>query len=451
MAKNGINRIIRFFRNDLWALDPDAFRGLKRYGVKYLQIFALVMKDFWDDQCLLRAAALSFTSLLSLVPFCALMFALLKGLGVQNLLEPILLAQVAAGSEEVVSRIISYINNTNMTSLGAFGLVTLVVTAITLLGNIEEAFNGIWGVKETRTLQRKFSDYLSVVVSGPLLVVAATSITTSLQSQDLVKWLLGTSYAGDLLPLFFRLLTYVSIWIALVFLYIFIPNTTVRFRSALVGGVLAGTCWQLAQWGYLHFQVGVARYNAIYGTLAVLPVFMVWVYTSWLIVLAGVEVVYAHQNIRTFRREVRTPVLSHRLREFLALAVMEQVGGAFYYDRPPLSAEQLAEILDLPVRVVRELLLELLKWGFLVQTSQEPPCFLPARELEHIPVAELLTAVKSFGGDLPVSAPLAGNTRVGALLAKLEEATAAALAGMTVKDMVREQGGAPAARVDKGG
>src|SRR5690242_19207993 len=153
----------RIFSKNLWELEPDAFTGLKRFAVKYLQILAMVIKDFWDDKCLLRASALSFSTILSLVPFFALTFAILKGFGVHNMLEPFILGEVAAGSHEVVDKIITYINNTNMTTLGAAGLITLIITVISLLGNIEEASNAIWGVKETRPLNRLFSDYLSVL------------------------------------------------------------------------------------------------------------------------------------------------------------------------------------------------------------------------------------------------------------------------------------------------
>src|SRR5512136_3196428 len=266
----------------LWRLDPDDYTGPIRRLIRALQVITLVIRDFWYDQCLLHAAALTFTTILSLVPFFALTFALLKGFGVHNKVEPLILNKVAAGSQETVDKIITYINNTNMTSMGAIGLVALVLTVVSVLGNIEEAFNVIWGVKETRTFYRKFSDYLSVVITGPLLLLAAVSITTSLQSQWIVKWLVEKSYLGDALLSLFRLAPYVTIWLALVFLYIFIPNTRVNFRSALFGGVLAGTIWQLAQWGYIHFQVGVAKYNAVYGTLSLLPLLMVWIYTSWL-------------------------------------------------------------------------------------------------------------------------------------------------------------------------
>jgi membrane protein len=430
------SRLSRFFSTTLWELEPEAFTGLKRHAVKYLQILALVIRDFWDDQCLLRASALSFSTILSLVPFFALTFAVLKGFGVHNKLEPFILGEVAAGSHEVVDRIITYINNTNMTSLGAVGLITLIITVISLLGNIEEAFNAIWGVKETRSPYRLFSDYLSVLFTGPIFLLAAVSITTSLQSQTLVKWLVQTSYLGDALLFLFQLAPYLIIWIALVFLYTFIPNTRVRFKSALIGGILAGTLWELAQWGYIHFQVGVAKYNAIYGTLALLPIFMVWIYTSWLIVLLGVEVVYAHQNIRTFRREVRNPVISHGLKELLALAILQDIAEAFHFERHPWTPEQLAEDLDIPVRVVRELLSLLIETGFLTETAGENPAYLPARELDRIAVKDVLAALKTYGDGCKITRITGGELRLQEILARVEAGSAATLAGMTLKDLI---------------
>jgi membrane protein len=429
-------RLVLFFTKTLWELEPETYGDGRGRLVRYLQILALVVKDFWDDHCLLRASALSFSTILSLVPFFALTFAVLKGLGVQNRLEPLILDQVAAGSEEIVDRIVTYINNTNMTSLGAVGLVTLLVTVVSLLGNIEETFNVIWGVHETRSLYRKFSDYLSVVIVGPILLFAATSITTTLQSQSFIKWLIGTSYFGNLLLICFHLAPYVSMSLALTSLYIFIPNTRVRFKSALIGGLLAGTSWQLAQWVYIHFQVGVSRYNAIYGTLAVLPVFMVWLYTSWLIVLFGVEMVYAHQNIKTFRREVRCPHLSHGLKELLVLAILQKVGAAFVAGTPPWTDERLAEELGVSTRLVRDLLAELVTSGYLAKIAGEPPVHQPARALEQVPLSVLFTAIRTSESSCAVP-EFAGADALRSLLADLDSARDAALSGLTLNDLVR--------------
>src|SRR5512133_3827601 len=279
--------------------------------------------SFSQHQGPLRAAALTFYTLLSLVPLLAIAFSVLKGLGVQNSLEPVL-RQVAGDSQEAVSLIVGYVNNTNVKSLGVIGLVFLFVTAVSLLESIEESFNAICGVSENRSPQRRFSDYLSVIIVGPVMLLAATSITSGLQSKWLVRWIIERVYFGDKILLLFQMLPYVSIWITTIFLYMFIPNTKIRLASAILGGILAGTAWQITQWGYFHFQVGVANYNAIYGTLAALPVFLVWIYTSWLIVLFGLEVVCAHQH-RSFSLSGVLPTFWGRAaREELALALLVQ-------------------------------------------------------------------------------------------------------------------------------
>src|SRR5450631_3041724 len=242
--------------------DPKAWGGIKGRLFVILQTVYQIYASFSVHQGLLRAAALTYMTMLSLVPFLAIAFSVLKGFGAQNALEP-LLQQVAGDSQETISRLIRYVNNTNVKSLGAVGLVMLMLTVISLMGQIEESFNATWGVQENRSLHRRFSDYLSVVVVGPILLLAATSMTTSLQSQWMVQWLIEHTYLGDTILLLFRMVPYLFIWLAMTFLYIFMPNTRVRLVSAVLGGVLAGTAWQIAQWGYFHFQVGMANYNAI--------------------------------------------------------------------------------------------------------------------------------------------------------------------------------------------
>lgn len=270
---------------------PPAAQRLARFVLDLIESLS-------KHQVSLRAAALTYTTVLSLVPFLAIAFAVLKGFGVQNALEPVLLKVAGEASSEVVGRIIGYVNNTNVKSLGVIGLLTLLVAVVNLLTSIEEAFNAICGVSDTRSLQRRFSDYLSVVVVGPVLLIVAMSMTSSLQSQWLVQWLINHTWLGDAILLLFRLVPYLSVWIAMTFLYSYLPNAKVPLRSALLGGVVAGTIWQLTQWAYFHFQVGVANYNAIYGALAALPIFLVWIYTSWLIVLFGMELVRVHQEQR---------------------------------------------------------------------------------------------------------------------------------------------------------
>lgn len=416
-----------------WELDPDDYRGFSRLGLRLLQFLALVLRNFWLDNCLLRASALAFTTILSLVPFLALAFAILKGFEVQNQVQPLVLEQLSGGSQEVAERIIHYINNTNMRSLGVFGLLTLLVTVITLLDNVEDAFNEIWGVKETRSFRRKFSDYLSVLVSGPILIFTAISVTTFLESQSVFKELVKTSYLGDILLSLLQLLPFLVIWIALTFLYLFIPNTAVRFSSAVTGAVLAGTCWQLAQWGYIHFQVGVARYNAIYGAMAVLPIFMVWIYVCWLIVLLGVEIVHAHQNVNFIRREIRAGSINFRMRELLSLAILTDVVNAFEDGTEGWTAEKLGDDLGLSEKVLLDLLESLIAAGFLVATVGAPTVYRPARDPDMVMVTEVLAALKDYGGGWKPLRLTAGEAYLSGLLAGIDAVAAEKLSGMTLR------------------
>lgn len=432
-----------FFSKRLWELDPAAIGGVRGRWIHLLQFVSYACANFFANNSLLRATALSFTTLLSLVPLLALAFSVLKGLGAQNRLAPLLLSQFAAGSEVVVNRIITYIDRTNMSSVGAIGIAMLLYTSINMMGNIEEAFNTVWGVTETRSFYRKFSDYLSVLVSAPLLILAATSITTTLQSQWIIDWLLEYTYLGDLFLLLLGCIPYLIVWTALFLLYVFIPNTRVRYRSALLGAVLAGTLWQWAQWCYIHFQVGAGNYNAIYGTLAALPILMVWVYVSWSIVLFGMELVAAHQNRRTFRRDLRGGEISQSLKELVALAVLRHIAQAFHDGEPGWGEQHLATRLQMPVRIVRETLYHLTEAGFIVPAARGT--YYPARELDRTALAQVLLSLRSRGA----TCSIAGEEQAREVLETADQALRDALEGWTLRELATGEKMPPG--VDKGG
>ncbi len=413
---------------------PQDWRGLKGRLYSLLQFIYSISSNFTAHKGSMRAAALTYTTVLSLVPFLAIAFSVLKGLGAQNALEP-LLQQIAGDSEETISRLIAYVNNTNVKSMGAIGLVMLIVTVISLMGSIEEAFNAVWGVRETRSFQRRFSDYLSVVIVGPILLLAATSMTSSLQSQWLLLWLIQNTYLGDAILLIFRLLPYLSVWIAMVFLYIFIPNTRIRFASAVTGGVIAGTAWQMAQWGYFHFQVGVANYNAIYGTLAALPIFLVWIYTSWLIVLFGLEIVYAHQHRGHGLSGSSAFSLNATAREELALALLVQVSLNFQKGGTPPSAQNLADELNVPLLPLETVFGELEQLGYLVATSGNESGWLPARDPSEVQVCEVIGALR---GASPMQAATPVLQLAENVIHQGWEGSRACLEGVTLRDLLKK-------------
>lgn len=416
--------------------DPEAWLGMKGQLFVLLRAGYYIIASFFAHQGALRAAALTYTTMLSLVPFLAIAFAVLKGFGVQNALEPLLL-QFAGDSEETISKIIGYVNNTNVKTMGAVGLVILVLTVISLLSSIEKAFNTIFEVEENRSFQRRFSDYLSVVIVGPILILAATSMNTSLQSQWLVKWLIDNTYLGSTILLLFRMVPYLFIWLAMTFIYVFLPNTKVQLRSAVLGGVLAGTAWQIAQWGYFHFEVGMAKYNAIYGTLAAVPIFLVWVYTSWMIVLLGLEVVYAHQY-RTLRAGQRgTGKQAATTREVLALSTLLLLCRHFSSDAPPPEPLQLAEELGITLNEMEELLETLRDLHYAVKVSGDGSGWLPAHEPAAITIDRVLSALR--GGPPAAEEFAAACGPAIKLICRESDRRSKSLQGLTIHDLLLER------------
>ena len=387
---------------------------------------------------MLRASALTFTTLLSLVPLLALVFSVLKGFGVQNELEPLLLEQLAVGGGEAVTKIVEYINNTNVARLGTYGLVFLIATVLTLLSNIEESFNSVWGVKETRPMLRRFTDYFSVVTIGPLLVVVAISMTSTLKSQQLVITLTEYEYVGEVLLFMFEILPFVVMWLVFAGLYLFMPNVKVSPKAALVGGVFGGTLWQLSQWGYLSFQVGVARYNAIYGTMAALPILMVWIYLSWMIVLLGLEMTYATQNLTTIRQDLRGKRINFSSIEFIAVTVLLFVSRRFYTGKRALGQEELASQLDVPPRLLRTILEELSRLGFVVATTHENDAagYQPAKALEKIRMHDVIRGLAVDGSDYNRLRNNCERRVVAGLEETLLVAEREALNDMTLRDLV---------------
>jgi membrane protein len=266
-----------------------------RHALRRLRRFTIgAARRFYADGCLMHASALAYASLLSLVPFCALMFAVLKGLGVQRRLEPLLLSRLAL-EPDVVARIVGYIDRTNVGTLGALGAAALVLTVVSVLGSVEQSFNHIWRVRHGRTWWRKITDYLSTVLLTPLMLLAAVAMTSALQEEALLGVVLKTEYVGPLALELLRLAPVVINAVALLILYAIMPNRRPFVPGILLGAVAAGWAWQGVQWGYVTLQIGVARYNAIYGALSQLPVTLVWLYLSWSVVLAGAELAAAYE------------------------------------------------------------------------------------------------------------------------------------------------------------
>jgi membrane protein len=422
----------------LWEQNPAELTMLQRVFLRQVQTVALVLRDFVVNQCFLRASALTYYTMLSLVPLLALTFALLKAFGVQNLLQPLIVEKLNVGDGLVAETILSYINNTQVAQLGTFGLIFLIVAVVSLLTNVEKAFNHIWGVKAVRPLLRRFSDYLSVVLVAPVLIISAISMTSTLTNNNLVQKLVEMQLVGSLILLLFKVAPFLFMWLTFTGLYVFMSNTRVEWRAAFIGGVVGGTLWQFAQVGYVHFQVGVGRYNAIYGTMAALPIFMVWLYLSWVIVLFGLGVCYAKQNLRTSGRDLRGSEVSRNSFEQVALALLVTLSDRFLRGEPSLSNEQLAKLLFVPPRLCRNIIEVLQDIGFVAENcSLSGRCqYQLGRDAESLSLAEVVKQLRDHGEEALYLHPHPQTSIALATCRKLEDLVRVGLDGVTLKDLV---------------
>ncbi|MGW8322091.1 MAG: YihY/virulence factor BrkB family protein, partial [Thermodesulfobacteriota bacterium] len=320
--KSKVAGIVHFLTSGIWSIPAREMPIMRAFLIRQARIFLLALRGFNDDRCLLRASALTYYSLLSVVPLVAMAFGVSEGFGLEKRLEKHIL-QAMPNQQEVAARIIEYarsfLENTQGGIIAGVGVAVLFWAVVRLMGNIEKSFNDIWGIRKGRPLGRKFADYLSFMVIAPLLLVMAGSATVLITSEVKViteKMALLAS-AGPFVPGLLKLLPYGAVWILFTLLYILLPNTTVRFKSGLLGGILAGTMYQAVQWIYIQFQIGVSTYGAIYGSFAALPLFLVWLHTSWLVVLLGAEISFAEQNVDTYEFEPDCDKVSNHFKRIL--------------------------------------------------------------------------------------------------------------------------------------
>jgi len=442
MAQSTDSRILRVknsWHRLLWHQDPRQLNPVQAFLLRQLQTAALVIHDFLQDRCMMRASALTYSSLLAIVPLLALTFALLKAFGVQNSLEPLILEKLNVGSQEVVTSILSYVNNTQVGKLGVFGLLFLLVAVISLLSNIEDSFNHVWGVKGMRPLIRRFSDYLSVLMVGPVLMISAMSMTSSLTSNRLVQRLIDMEVVGNLILTLFKMGPYLLMWIAFAILYVFMSNTRVEWPAAIAGGMLGGTLWQLAQWSYVNFQVGVAKYNAIYGTMAALPIFMIWVYISWSIVLLGLEFTYARQNLQSGGRDLHGYEVSRNSYERVTLILLVFLASRFYHAKKPLGKERLALRLGIPPRLCGHILTELVGLGYVSEIcvrNTNLRRYQLGRAADSMTIVGILEDLRSKGEEVLHLSDLQEVGIASEVLAKFSCAGRENLAAMSLKTLV---------------
>jgi membrane protein len=433
--------LIRFIWND----DLRDLRGARRATVFILRVVHLLLKELIGGELNLRAMSLVYTTLLSIVPLLAVSFSVLKGFGFHQRLESylvnLILEPLGPSGAEVAETIVGFVENVKVGMLGSIGFALLFYTVIALVQKIEAAFNFVWQIDRLRSLSQRFSNYLSVITIGPALIFSAVGVTAAMLDTGFAQYLASVEPFGSIMLYAGKLLPYLLVCVAFTFIYILIPNTTVHFRAALVGGVLAGVLWKITGWGFTTFIASSAKYAAIYSSFAILILLLIWVYLSWLILLVGSQIAYFVQNPKYMTLHRVRFVLSNRLREYLALQIMYLVAYHHYHDKPAWSLEQLVAFLDLPDESVSRMLQVLVDAGYLAELQRDSgSVYLPLHAVGTTSVSELLAAVRKAGESRYLE--LHQMTTVSAVDKLLRTADAAMLSsvgGQTLRDLVEQQ------------
>ncbi|NHN36303.1 YihY family inner membrane protein [Pseudomaricurvus alcaniphilus] len=428
-------------QDQLWVQDLAGYSRGRRFLIHTLRLLYVVVRELSVGQLTLRAMSLVYTTLISLVPLLAVSFSVLKAFKVQDRVEPFLfefLTPLGEKGEEIGTTIISFIDNMNVGVLGAVGLSVLFYTVISLIQKIEQTFNYIWHIGDVRSFVRRIADYLSVLMIGPVLVVSALAVTASMVSSTFVQYLIAIDPFGALFYYAGLTVPYLLIITAFTFMYMFIPNTSVKVGPALTGATVAGILWKTAGMLFASFTAGSTKYDAIYSGFAILIMFMIWLYLSWLIFLLGSQIAFFRQYPEYVRPSRGAIKLSSQQKEKLALMAMYWIGKHHYQGHTPLTLAELSAHLGVPAIILAEVLDVLQKNNFIVEVVDPAESYLPAKDLDAILLRELLAVIRSAGDDSIVFGVGAhSQAQTDDVLSRLERACSAELGDLTVRQWIQ--------------
>lgn len=410
-----------------------------RIVVVALRYLYAMLRDFFSGQLTMRAMSLVYTTLLSVVPLLAFSFAILKGFGIFNELEPYLaevLAPLGEQGTEIANQILTLVENVKGSVLGGLGLTVFLYTAITTVQKVEESFNYVWYVSKPRSFARRFTEYMVVLLVGPLLMVTAIGILTSIQSVTVVQYILNNEALGPVVVLAGKMVPYLLISGVFTFLYMFMPNTRVNFTSALAGGIAGGFIWATVGAIFTTFVLYASRRLEIYAGFAVAITTLIWLYLNWLILLIGAQLAFYHQNPAFLRIGRQEPRLSNSMRERVALNVMFHIGNAFRNPGETITAGEISERTKIPQIALTPIISALEEAGLVMSTEHEK--LLPGREMCRTRLADILDVVRMRGETGSLREPhWSGSVRK--LGGALDNAVDEIVGERTLSDLLDEQ------------
>lgn len=406
-----IQQLIHFFKTGIWQITRGDVSPLRYLMVNVMKKTLLAVRFFTAKRVLTKASALTYSTLLAIVPILAVVFAIARGFGYSKYIE-VWFRDALSSQPQTADIIIGFVNSYLVhTKSGIFlgiGLLFMLYTVLMLVSNIEEAFNEVWQVKKSRSVFRTFTDYLAMFFVFPILIVISSGISIFLATvaDSMPDFLMLGSAVRTLIDL----TPYVLMSLMFIALYIFMPNTKVKLSSVIVPGILAGIAMQGLQFVYIHSQIFLSSYNAIYGSFAALPLFMLWMQISWTICLFGAELCYTNQNLDYYDYDANAGEISHRYRLMLCALLMSRICKRFAEGRKPYSLLELRKETNIPIRFVNDLLYELIDANLLIEVTSdekgEESRFMPSEDLSNLTLGTMIDRLEARGRwkiDLDVS------------------------------------------------
>lgn len=401
MTKFPIEKWKAFFQKELWIADEEKYSPLLRNIIKIIRIITFSTEQFNNNRIAVRASALTYSTLLSIIPILAILFAIARGFGFDSIIEGLFRNNLSKHQAElVITWINSYLQHARSGIFIGIGIVMLLWTILILTDNIERSFNTIWQVKRPRSVFRKITDYFSMILLLPLLIVFSSGLsifmTTMLTEMETFTLL------APIVKFLIRLLPYAIIWAMFIGLFVFIPNTKVKISHAIIPGILAGSAFQLFQYIYINSQIWVSSYNAIYGSFAAIPMFLLWTQISWSICLFGAEMNYVSQNLESFKYGKEAKNISRRYHDFFCTVILSQICKRFEKGEIPYTAEEISRENKIPIRLTKDILyelqdLKLIYEGVREKEKGEDVCYLPGMDINNLSIGVMLNMIDSKG------------------------------------------------------
>ena len=407
-----------------------------RWASTLLRYLYATLRDLFSGEVTMRSMSLVYTTLLSVVPLIAFSFSVLKGFGVHEALEDqmyLVLEPLGEKGVEITDNVMTLVRNVNGGVLGGVSLAFFIYTAVSMVQKIEESFNFVWHVGASRSFARRFTEYMFVLLVGPLVIVIALGMLTSLQNDSIVQFLLNNEVVGPLFVATSKLTPYLLVSAVFTFLYAFIPNTQVKLKSALIGGLAGGFMWASIGLLMTAFVVNSARTQAVYAGFAIAVITLFWIYLNWIVLLLGAKIAFYVQNPAYLRLGREEPWLSNTTRERLALNIMLLVGNAFREPGRTIDVESLSRQMNVPSLTLSPVIDKLERGGLL--TGNEDDCLLPAREMARITLDDVLSVVRTTDETLVRVKP-SWNSEVDSIAKSIDMAIAKTLGTKTLSDLL---------------